>query len=318
MKIIIPGGSGQIGSILARHFSGEGHEVIVLSRSSRSTPWRTITWDGETLGNWVNELEGADVLINLTGRIVNCRYNFKNRCEIWSSRTRSVRVLGKALEQLKAPPHVWLQASTATIYADRYDAPNDEYTGIIGGTESASPDKWRFSIDVARSWEGEFALIETPNTRKVILRSAMTMSHDRDGIFDYLLWLTRVGLGGTAASGRQYISWIHYIDFIKAIEFLIENSQITGAVNIASPNPLPHQQFMAQLRESWGIRFGLPASQWMLEIGAIFLQTESELVLKSRRVIPGRLKDAGFNFEYGDWEGASSDLVSRWRKERSS
>lgn len=316
MKIIIPGGSGQIGNILARHFSGEGHEVIVLSRSFRSTPWKTIKWDGETLGHWVKELEGADVLINLTGRIVNCRYNYKNRCEIWSSRTRSVRILGKALEQLKTPPHVWLQAGTATIYADRYDAPNDEYTGIIGGTEDGSPDKWRFSIDVARSWEGEFALIEAPKTRKVILRSAMTMSHDREGIFDYLLWLTRVGLGGTAGTGQQYISWIHYIDFINAVKFLIENPKISGAVNIASPNPLPNKQFMEQLRESWGAKFGLPTYKWMLEIGAIVLQTESELVLKSRRVVPGRLIDAGFKFEYGDWESASSDLVTRWRNER--
>ena len=316
MKIVIPGGSGQIGSILARHFTEEGHEVIVLSRSSQSTSWKTVKWDGETLGAWVSELEGADVLINLAGRIVNCRYNFKNRCEIWSSRTRSVRILGKAFEQLVSPPAAWLQAGTATTYADRYDAPNDEYTGIIGGTEKSSPDKWRFSIDVARAWEGEFALVEVPKTRKVILRSAMTMSHDRDGIFDYLLWLTRVGLGGKAASGKQYISWIHYIDYINAIKFLIENTEISGVVNIASPNPIPNQQFMAQLRKSWGTRLGLPIYEWMLEIGAVFLQTESELVLKSRRVIPGRLSDAGFKFKYGDWQSASIDLVSRWRKER--
>jgi uncharacterized protein len=316
MKIVIPGGSGQVGTVLARHFHQEGHEVVVLSRSARSSPWRVVLWDGQTLGDWAKELDGADVLINLTGRVVNCRYNYKNRCEIWSSRNRSVRILGKALQDLKTPPRVWLQAGTATIYAHRFDAPNDEYTGIIGGTEANSPDKWRFSIDVARSWEGEFALIEAPITRKVILRSAMTMSYDRDGIFDYLLWLVRMGIGGTAGSGKQYISWIHYLDFINAIKFLIENEQITGAVNLASPNPLPNKDFMAQLRATWGKKLALPVYEWMLEIGAIFLQTESELVLKSRRVIPGRLLDAGFKFQYGDWKAASLDLCERWRKEK--
>lgn len=314
MKVVIPGGSGQIGEILARHFHAEGHQVIVLSRKPPPKPWRTVAWDGQTLDSWVNELEGVDVLINLTGRVVNCRYNARNRCQIWSSRTRSVRVLGKALEQLSSPPTIWLQAGTATIYADRYDAPNDEYTGIIGGCEKHAPDTWRFSIDVARSWEGEFALVHTPKTRKVVLRSAMTMSCDKNGIFDYLLWLVRYGIGGTAGSGRQYVSWIHYIDFINAIKFLIANDRIEGAVNVASPNPVPNQQFMAQLRKAWGKRLALPSYKWMLEIGAILLQTESELVLKSRRVIPGRLIDAGFKFEYGDWESAAHDLCERWRR----
>lgn len=313
MKIVIAGGSGQIGTILSRYFNGKGHTVVTLSRSKRSSPWRTVQWDGETLGNWVSELEGADVLINLAGRLVNCRYTWKNRCDIWSSRTRSVRILGAAFELLKAPPPLWLQAGTATIYAHRFDAANDEVTGIIGGAETNVPDKWRFSIDVARAWEGEFSLIETPKTRKVILRSAITLSHDRDGIFDYLLWLVRYGIGGSAGSGAQYISWIHFIDFIRAIEFIINDAQIRGAVNIASPNPLPNKEFMALLRKAWGQRFGLPASQWMLEIGALFLQTESELVLKSRRVIPQRLLDAGFSFEYGDWERASADLCEKWR-----
>lgn len=320
MKIVIPGGSGQVGTVLARHFHKEGHEVVILSRSAKSKTarcskgWRVEEWDGETLGSWTKELEGADVLINLAGRVVNCRYNTKNRCEIWASRSRSVRILGKALETLTNPPRVWLQAGTATIYAHRFDAPNDEYTGIIGGTEPNSPDKWRFSIDVARAWEGEFALIEAPRTRKVMLRSAMTMSYDKDSIFDYLLWLVRMGIGGTAGSGNQYISWIHYIDFINAIKFLIENDQISGAVNIASPNPVTNKEFMAQLRHAWGQKLALPAYEWMLEIGAIFLQTETELVLKSRRVVPSRLLDAGFKFQYGDWKTASLDLCESARK----
>lgn len=316
MKVVIPGGTGQVGTVLARHFHGEGHEVVVLSRGSKPVPWRTVLWDGQTLGPWVKELEGADVLINLTGRVVNCRYNYKNRCDIWSSRTRSVRVLGKALATVSAPPRVWLQAGTATIYAHRFDAANDEYTGVIGGTEDLSPDTWRFSIDVARAWEGEFALVDAPQTRKVILRSAMTMSPDRGGVFEYLLWLVRMGLGGKVGSGRQYVSWIHDKDFINAIEFLIEHEELSGAINIASPNPLPHNDFMSGLRRAWGRRFGLPVYEWMLEIGALFLQTESELVLKSRRVVPARLLDAGFTFQYPDWSTASEELCSRWKAAR--
>jgi uncharacterized protein (TIGR01777 family) len=316
MKIIIPGGSGQVGTVLARHFHEEGHDVTVLSRSPQKLPWRVVAWDGQTLGDWTKALEGADALINLTGRVVNCRYTYKNRCDIWSSRVRSVRILGTALQKLDHPPRVWLQAGTATIYTHRFDAANDEYTGVIGGAEDNSPDTWRFSIDVARSWEGEFALIEAPKTRKIVLRSAMTMSPDRDGIFDYLLWLVRMGIGGTAGSGKQYISWIHYLDFINAIKFLIENDQISGAVNLASPNPLPNRDFMALLREAWGQKFALPVYEWMLELGAILLQTESELVLKSRRVIPARLHDAGFTFHYGDWHTASQDLCARWKSLR--
>ena len=313
MKVVIPGGTGQVGMILARHFHSKGHEVVVLSRGSKAVPWKIVQWDGQTLGSWVQELERSDVLINLTGQVVNCRYNHKNRCDIWSSRSRSVRILEKALATLTTPPRVWLQAGTATIYAHRFDAPNNEYTGIIGGTEDISPDKWRFSIDVARAWEGEFVLVDTPKTRKVILRSAMTMSPDRDGIFDYLLWLVRVGLGGKAGSGNQYVSWIHDQDFINAVDFLIEHEELSGPVNIASPNPLPNQEFMSHLRKAWRRRFALPIFEWMLEVGAVFLRTESELVLKSRRVVPGRLLDAGFTFQYPDWAGASEDLCSRWR-----
>jgi uncharacterized protein (TIGR01777 family) len=315
MKIVIPGGTGQVGTVLARHFHAEGHEVIVLSRSKKNVPWKIVQWDGQTLGAWVKELEGTDALINLTGRVVNCRYNYKNRCEIWSSRSRSVRILGKAISTLSVPPRVWLQAGTATIYEHRFDASHDEYTGVIGGTEPDSPEKWKFSIDVARAWEGEFALVEVPKTRKVILRSAMTMSYDKESIFDYLLWLVRMGIGGTAGSGNQYISWIHYEDFINAVKFLIENDQMSGAVNLASPNPLPNRDFMLLLRQAWGQRIALPVYEWMLEVGAVFLRTESELVLKSRRVVPGRLLEAGFKFQYPNWEEASKDLCARWQNQ---
>jgi uncharacterized protein (TIGR01777 family) len=313
MKIVIAGGSGQVGTILAREFHKSGHEVVVLSRKIYTAPWRIVYWDGQSLADWCKELEGAEVLINLTGKSVNCRYVAKNRCEIWSSRARSVRVLAQAISELKVAPKVWLQASTATIYRHSLDRANDEFTGELGGLEQNAPDTWKFSIDVARAWEGEFALVNSPQTRKVILRSAMTMSPDRNGIFDYLLWLVRIGLGGTAASGQQYISWIHDRDFINAILFLIEHQEISGVVNLAAPQPLTNRDFMRTLRQAWGQRLGLPSYKWMLEIGAILLGTESELVLKSRRVVPTRLLQAGFKFEYSEWSSAVQDLFSRWK-----
>jgi uncharacterized protein (TIGR01777 family) len=215
------------------------------------------------------------------------------------------------------PPHLWLQASTATIYAHRYDTPNDENTGILGGAEPDAPDTWRFSIDVAKAWEQTANDAVVPHTRKVLLRSAMTMSPDNGGIFDTMLGLVRYGLGGRAGDGRQYVSWIHEHDFVRAIFWLIEHDELEGPVNLASPNPVPNAEFMHTLRSAWGIRWGLPATTWMLEIGAIFLQTETELILKSRRVIPGRLLQSGFSFQFPNWEEAAINLCHRWREMQS-
>jgi uncharacterized protein (TIGR01777 family) len=312
MKIVIPGGSGQVGTMVARTFHADGHDVVVLSRRPAPAPWRTVQWDGVYLGPWAAELDDADVLLNLTGRSVNCRYTAANRREIIDSRVQSTRVLGQALAALRRPPRVWLQASTATIYAHRYDAPNDEATGIIGGDEVDAPDAWRFSIDVARSWERAFNEVQAPVTRKVALRSAMTMSADRGGVFDALLALVRRGQGGRIGDGRQFMSWVHETDFIGAVRWLIAHEQIDGIVNIASPNPIPNDEFMRVLREAWGIRLGLPTFEWMLEIGAFFLRTESELVLKSRRVVPRRLLESGFVFAYPHWPEAARALCRAW------
>ncbi|MBI4751548.1 MAG: TIGR01777 family protein [Acidobacteria bacterium] len=313
MKIVIPGGTGQVGTVLARAFQAAGHEVVILSRTQQPSVWRVITWDAESLGLWASELDGADVVINLAGRSVNCRYTAENRRQIVDSRVKSTQVIGKAIAQCKNPPRVWLQASTATIYAHRYDAPHDEATGVIGGTEPSVPETWRFSIDVATMWEkaAEEALI--PNTRKVLLRSAMTMSPDRGGVFDVLLGLTRGGLGGQSGNGRQYVSWIHDQDFIRAVNWIIEQDHLSGPVNLSSPNPIPNAEFMRTLRKAWGIPMGLPASKWMLEIGAVFLRTETELILKSRRVIPGKLQESGFRFLFPTWDAAAVDLCRRWR-----
>jgi uncharacterized protein (TIGR01777 family) len=316
MKILIPGGSGQVGTILARHFHAQGHEVVVLSREMRSLPWKVAPWDGRTLDTWARELDDTDVVINLAGRSINCRYTPENRGAILDSRVDSVRVLGQAIAQAPARQRTWLQASTATIYAHRYDASNDEATGFIGSAEPDAPETWRFSIDVAKRWEETFNAVTAPRTRKVRLRSAMVMSPDKGGIFDTLLGLVKVGLGGTSGDGRQYVSWIHEADFLRAIDWLLAHPEVTGVVNLASPEPLPNKEFMAILREAWGMPVGLPATKWMLEVGAVLLRTETELILKSRRVVPGRLLKAGFTFEHAKWPEAAFQLCERSRGRR--
>lgn len=315
MKVVIPGGSGQVGMILARAFIEDGHEVIVLSRKSRSGPAKTVAWDAKNPGPWVKEIEGADVVINLAGRNVNCRYNAANRRAIMGSRVDATMAVGRAIANAENPPPVWLQSSTATIYAHRYDASNDEATGILGGNETGVPETWRFSIDVAKAWEDAANQAVTARTRKVLLRSALTLSPDRGGIFDVLLGLVRHGLGGTNGDGRQFVSWIHGVDFVRAVYWLIGH-QLEGPVNLAVPNPLPNADFMRTLRKAWGAKVGLPATRWMLEVGAIVLRTETELILKSRRVIPGRLLESGFNFQFPDWPSAAADLCRRWREIR--
>ncbi len=316
MKIVIPGGTGQVGEILARHFHQQGHSVTVLSRSPHAAPWRVIPWDGVTLGPWIEELDRSDVCVNLAGRSVNCRYTPANRRTIFESRVHSTQILNQAIAALEHPPSVWLNASTATIYRHALDRPMDEATGEFGGDEPGAPDTGNFSIRVAKAWEEAFFSKPTPGTRKVALRSSMTLSPDRNGVFDVFLGLVRHGLGGTILPGSQYVSWIHEADFIRAIEFLIERQDITGTVNLASPNPLPNCDFMHILRQAWGTRIGLPTARWMLEIGTFLLRTESELILKSRQVVPGRLLNAEFKFHYPFWPEASCELVTRWRAGR--
>ena len=316
MKIIIPGGSGQVGTLLARTFHDEGQEVVVLSRKPGNAPWRTTLWDAQTLGEWTAELDGADVVINLAGRSVNCRYTPENRRAITDSRVCSTHIVGEAITQAACPPRVWLQMSTATIYAHRYEAPNDEVSGLLGGAEPNVPETWRFSIAVAQAWEQALEEARTPQTRKVALRSAMVMSPDRGGVFDTLLGLVRRGLGGQSGNGRQYVSWIHEQDFVGAVRWLIDHDEMVGPVNLAAPTPLPNAAFMQALRDSWGIRFGLPATDQMLEIGAWALKTETELILKSRRVVPGRLMASGFEFAFPTWPEAAKDLCRRWRNRK--
>lgn len=312
MKIIIPGGNGQVGRMLVRALVRDGHECVVLTRGHPvlSSGARAVAWDGRRLGPWTTEVDGADVVINLAGRSVDCRYHERNLAEMMSSRVDSTRVIGEAISAAKHPPRVWLQAATATIYAHRFDAPNDETTGNIGGAEPDVPALWARSIDIAKAWEDTVDAAPTPRTRKVLLRSAMVMSPDRGGVFSVLARLARLG-AGAQGDGRQYVSWVHEHDFVAAVKFLIARDNLAGVFNVCSPHPLPNRDFMDALHRAVGRRLTVPVPRWALEIGAFFLRTETELILKSRRVVPTRLLREGLSFRYPNWPDAAAELVSR-------
>ena len=313
MKFVLAGGTGHLGTLFAAAHHAAGDEVVVLSRAPHAAPWRIVQWDAKTLGPWAAELEGADAVVNFAGRSVNCRYTPRNRAAIISSRVDSTRALGAALAHAAAPPKVWLQMSTATIYAHRYDAPNDERTGIIGGQEPNVPETWRFSIDVATQWEAAADAAAIPNVRTVKLRAAIVMAPGSGGPFAILLRLVRLGLGGRSGDGRQYVSWIHGADFVRALDFIIANETLSGAINVAAPNPLPNEAFMRDLRTAWGTKIGIPSPAPILEVGARIIGTETELVLKSRRVIPTRLTERGFTFNLPTWNEAARDLCTQVR-----
>jgi uncharacterized protein len=317
MKVVLPGGTGQLGTILARHFASRGAEVVVLGRRSCHVPGaRVAFWDGKTVGEWAKEIDGADAVVNLAGRSVNCRYTPTNLREILTSRVDSTRVVGEAIALAARPPRTWLQASAATIFAHGYELAHGESSGRIGGDEPNVPSYWAEMVEVVRHWEETLARAETVSTRKVALRTSLVMSPARGGPFDVLLGLVRTGLGGRAGDGRQYVSWITDRDFVRAIDWLIEHTEIEGAVNVTAPTPLPNEELMQALRVAWGAHVGLPAARWMVGLGAWVLRTDPELVLKSRRVVPERLEAAGFQFHLPAWPEAARDLVKRWKEMR--
>jgi uncharacterized protein (TIGR01777 family) len=318
VKVLIPGGTGFLGRVLAAELAARGDEVVVLSRDAgAAVPGaRTAAWDGRTVGAWAAEVDGADAVVNLAGRSVNCRYTATNLREMLDSRVGSTRAVGAAIASAARPPKVWLQMSTATIYAHRFDAPNDEATGLVGGHEPDVPRHWKASVDIAEAWERELVEAATPRTRKVAMRTAMVMAPVPGTVFGILRGLTRVGLGGTIAGGRQYVSWIADRDFTRAVLFLLDREDLDGPVNLAAPNPLPQRDFMAALRAACGVPFGVPATAWMMEIAAVVHRTETELLLKSRRVVPGRLLDAGFSFVFPSWPETARELVARARVPR--
>jgi uncharacterized protein (TIGR01777 family) len=297
MKIIIAAGTGFLGKNLEEYFTAKGEEVYVLTRN----PGRNneIRWDARTLGEWKHVLENADVLINLTGKSVDCRYTEKNKKEIYTSRIESTKVLQEAVDQCIHKPKIWLNASSATIYTHSETHLNTEENGIIGDD---------FSMNICKSWEKEFFRVENEITRKTALRTSIVLGNN-GGAFTKLKMITKLGLGGKQGRGTQKVSWIHIDDFCRAVDFIIENEKISGVVNVTAPNPLPNEEFMRKLRNRMNIPFGLNAQVWQLEIASIFLQTETELLLKSRNVYPEKLIQNGFTFNYPDIEAAFQDLV---------
>jgi len=304
-RIIIAGGSGFLGTALARRFIARGDEVFVLTRSpqNRTDGAKDIAWDAKTLGDWASLVDGADVVLNLTGKSVDCRYNEKNRRLIINSRVDSTRVVGEAIARSKNPPRAWLNASSATLYKHDPAKPADE-SGPTGATAEA---KDEFSIEVIRQWERAMDEAQTPRTRKLALRTTMVFGLE-SGVFPVLRRLARLGLGGKMGSGRQFVSWMHEEDFCRAVEWVIEHDDLTGPVNFAAPNPLTNAEMMRLVRKECGAPFGLPATEWMLEIGAFFLRTETELIIKSRRVVPGKLLASGFQFHFPQLEDALRNL----------
>ena len=319
LRIVFPGGSGQVGQLLARYFQSQGHHVIVLTRGPYTANWQTVHWDGLHPGPWVETLEGADVCIHLSGRSVNCRATPANRRTLYDSRIGPTRLLNRVIASLEDPPRVWLNASTATIYRHALDRDMDETTGEIGGGELISkhrraPAKWDWTIQLVKDWEAAFFETPTPRTRKVALRTSLVFSPTPGNVFEVLSNLVRLGLGGTQGDGNQYVSWMHETDYARAVDFLIEREEIAGPVNLASPNPLPNREFMQALRDAWNRPNGLPAPAPLIALGSFFLRTEPELILKSRRVVPGLLLRAGFPFQFPVWRDAAAELVCRWRR----
>jgi uncharacterized protein (TIGR01777 family) len=301
-KIVLAGGSGYLGSVFAKHYSGIANEVVILARKQHEAEGNitTITWDGQTEGNWCKALDNADLLINLCGKNVNCRYTAANRKAIIESRTAPTRLLNQVIAKMERPPKVWINVTSATIYRHAEDHAQDEFNGDIG---------YGFSIDVCKQWEESFFETLLANTRKVALRMGIVLGR-ADGAFPRLLNLVRLGLGGKQGDGEQYISWIHEQDAVLSTQWILESKTISGVVNCTSPHALKNKQFMQNLRSIYGIPFGLPCYTWLLALGAWLIGTETELILKSRWVAPKVLLESGFKFQYSEIELALRDLVS--------
>ena len=324
LRIVLAGGSGQIGYMLASYFQQQGHFVTVLTRSPFAMTWQTVHWDAQNPGPWTETLEGADVLINLTGRSINCRPTAANRQAIYETRIGSTLLLHKVLPTLQSPPKLWMNASAATLYPrltdeSGLDLPVDESCAVQGGDiVSTAPAPWRtrkgFTARVVRDWEAAFFSTPTPGTRKIALRSAVTFSPTPGNVFAVLSRLVRMSLGGSAGSGRQFVPWIHEEDYARAVSFLIEHPELDGPFNLAAPNPIQNRPFMAALREAWDVPNGIPAPAFGIHLGAMLMNSNPELVLGSCRAIPGRLQSAGFRFLFPQWPQAANDLVRRWRQ----
>ncbi len=297
MNIIIAAGTGFLGKNLEQYFTEKGHQVHILTRNPKRK--NETYWDAKTLGAWKGLLENADVLINLTGKSVDCRYNAENKREIYSSRIDSTKVLQQAVDQCVSKPELWLNASSATIYIHSETFLNTEENGTIGDD---------FSMNICKSWEKEFFRVNDDKVRKAALRTSIVLGNN-GGAFPKLKMVTKLGLGGKQGPGTQKVSWIHIDDFCRAVECIIGNGSISGEVNVTAPEPLSNTLFMSKLRKEMKMPFGLNAPVWQLKIASVFLKTETELLLKSRNVYPEKLIQSGFEFMFPDVGSAFQDLV---------
>ncbi|MFW5760911.1 MAG: TIGR01777 family oxidoreductase [Cyclobacteriaceae bacterium] len=295
MKIIIAGGTGYLGRVLQKYFKKD--ELVVFTRKP-SRPHH-IYWDGKTTaGNWQQYLNGADVLINLAGQSVDCRYNKANKQLIYDSRIDATAILGQAMQLCADPPGIWINASSATIYKHSWQQPMDETDGETGND---------FSMDVCHAWEKEFFSHSLQSTRRVAIRTAIVIGR-KSPAFNKLKWLTLLGMGAKSASGQQMVSWLHEEDFARAVDFIIK-SHLSGVVNLTAPYPISNAGFMKNLRVSLHMPFGIPQPEWLLKAGAKILNTETELILKSRYVIPKKLEQAGFQFNYRRVSAAFREIL---------
>jgi uncharacterized protein len=300
MKIIIAGGSGFLGSDLADYFIQQNAEVVILTRKVTSnTKARQVVWNGKTIGDWTMELEGADALVNLCGKSVDCRYTESNKAKIYSSRIQPTAVLAQALDACHNPPRVWINASSATIYRASHRKLMDEFTGEPGDD---------FSEDVCRKWEAATETLKRTDVRKVILRIAITLGKNKGALVPLVL-LSKVGWGGTQGKGNQQVSWVHILDFCRAVDWTITQPKAAGVYNVVAPQTVSNTEFMRRIRYELKIPFGLSIPVWLLELGAIFIRTETELVLKSRNVYPARLLQEGFSFSFAELDTALKNCL---------
>ncbi len=300
-KLIIAGGTGFLGKSLARYFGNRFNEVVVLTRASRPPEGRIryVAWDARTQGNWAGELEGAELVINLCGKSVDCRYTKQNREIILSSRLDSTTVLGRAIGACRQPPALWINAASATIYRHSEDKPMTEAAGEMGTG---------FSVEVCRAWEQVFEATDTPGTRKVNLRIGLVLGNE-GGVFPTLVKMVRLGLGGTMGNGRQLVCWLHVLDFCRMVDWCLQTPSVHGVYNCSAPAPVANKKLMALLRQESHVSLGLPAAAWMLEIGAFVIRTETELILKSRYAVPEKAEQEGFEFIYRDIDSCVKNLV---------
>ncbi len=299
-KLVIAAGTGFLGEVLMKHFQSQYDEIIILTRQSKISEANIsyVVWDGKTIGDWCMALQGCDVLINLTGKSVNCRYTAKNKKEILDSRLNANRVLGEALKSIQHQPAVWINSASATIYDASFDRPNTECKGIIGDD---------FSMNVCKAWEQSFFEMKGAAQRMIAMRIAIVLGKN-GGAFPELVSITKLGLGGTTGNGKQMVSWVHALDFARMVDWLIQNKTADGIYNCSAPNPITNVELMRQLRKKLGVSIGIPTPAWLLEIGTFFLRTESELVLKSRYVLPERALNEGFEFEFATLASAIENI----------